>query len=305
MDTNNSHENRKRVIFLAVLTAILLLLLIIICIFTKAPKIHTMLNQESQTQNITINKVSPKRTFISSNFVSKNSSEMVVSGIFSSEESLDETILALSKFYSPVKKDGVKFDIEADDKKWQKVLKSLSYYFATNIEDGKLSYENGEFLLQGEALSQKAIDEISSVLNQNGVKFQNNISIKEATTAQQVAKKEIYELLYGKVIEFQTAKATLKADSSSLLDSIAALLKENPELSLTIEGHTDSDGNAEFNKKLSLDRANSVKEYLIKSGIDSVRIDTIGYGDTKEIAPNTNEANKQKNRRVEFKIREK
>jgi outer membrane protein OmpA-like peptidoglycan-associated protein len=103
-------------------------------------------------------------------------------------------------------------------------------------------------------------------------------------------------------ILFQLAKATLKAESFAELDNIYQVFMDNPTMEVEISGHTDSDGSDTYNQKLSADRANSVKDYLVQKGIVATRITAVGYGESKPIAPNDTPEGKEMNRRVEFKI---
>jgi outer membrane protein OmpA-like peptidoglycan-associated protein len=103
-------------------------------------------------------------------------------------------------------------------------------------------------------------------------------------------------------IYFETAKATIKPASFPVLDRAVAVLKEYPELKLLIEGHTDDVGDDAYNMRLSEDRAKSVREYLVSKGIDTVRLQSKGYGETKPAASNKTNAGRAKNRRIEFTI---
>ncbi|CAA9195579.1 OmpA family protein [Flavobacterium collinsii] len=101
-------------------------------------------------------------------------------------------------------------------------------------------------------------------------------------------------------INFDTNKATIKTESSPIIDEIQKLLTANSSLKITIEGHTDNTGLAAQNKKLSEERASAVKTALISKGINASRLQTKGWGSDKPIADNTSEENKAKNRRVEI-----
>lgn len=103
-------------------------------------------------------------------------------------------------------------------------------------------------------------------------------------------------------VYFNTGESGLLAESYPQLDGLLQMMKESPSMSIIIEGHTDNIGDPEQNKRLSLERAYNVREYLIKKGIAGKRIQFKGYGDTKPIADNETEDGKKQNRRVEFVI---
>lgn len=102
-------------------------------------------------------------------------------------------------------------------------------------------------------------------------------------------------------IRFDTGSAKVKDESFAVLKQIADVLAANPDLKLTIVGHTDNVGNKQANQKLSQDRAESVKQYLItKFGVAADRLGTAGKGDTEPVADNKTPDGRSKNRRVEF-----
>jgi len=108
----------------------------------------------------------------------------------------------------------------------------------------------------------------------------------------------------GKIITrgilFDTGKSSLKPESMGIINEIAKMLKENATLKLSIEGHTDSDGSEESNKILSEKRSEEVKKVLISLGIDSERLQSKGFGESKPINTNNSPEDKANNRRVEF-----
>ena len=103
-------------------------------------------------------------------------------------------------------------------------------------------------------------------------------------------------------IFFDFNKATLRNESIPELKQLIKFLAENPKLKIEISGHTDSVGTIEYNRKLSQERANAVREYLVSHTVSASRVTAKGYGATKPVAPNDTEENRQKNRRTEFRI---
>ena len=101
---------------------------------------------------------------------------------------------------------------------------------------------------------------------------------------------------------FATASAGIEEASLSELNQLYDLLKKNTDLRLEISGHTDSDGSASFNQKLSEARAAAVRDRLVERGIDPARLVAIGKGDTMPVAPNDSDVNKALNRRTEVKV---
>jgi outer membrane protein OmpA-like peptidoglycan-associated protein len=103
-------------------------------------------------------------------------------------------------------------------------------------------------------------------------------------------------------IEFETGKADIRSISAPVLESAAAVLVQYPSLKVSIVGHSDDVGSRDSNIDLSRRRAESVKNYLIKRGVQPDRIETSGAGPDEPIASNKTRAGRQANRRIEFKI---
>ena len=101
-------------------------------------------------------------------------------------------------------------------------------------------------------------------------------------------------------INFETGKSTIKPESQGIIDQIAAMLKSEAGLKVSIEGHTDNAGTAASNKTLSENRAKSVVAALTTKGIDKTRLSSRGWGQEKPVADNATEDGKAKNRRVEI-----
>jgi len=106
-------------------------------------------------------------------------------------------------------------------------------------------------------------------------------------------------------IEFEFGKAQIKPQSSPVLDGVAAILTNHPEIEVEIQGHTDSIGTAEANLKLSQARAEAVRDYLIDVHmIEPVRLLPIGYGESQPIVDNGTDQGRARNRRVDFVVLE-
>ncbi len=104
-------------------------------------------------------------------------------------------------------------------------------------------------------------------------------------------------------VMFATGKATIDQRSYPLLDDVAtALLAHQEAKKVRVEGHTDSTGSAKLNQKLSQDRADSVKTYLVQKGVDPGRLEAKGFGSSRPIASNKTADGREENRRVDFVV---
>lgn len=106
-------------------------------------------------------------------------------------------------------------------------------------------------------------------------------------------------------VEFDTGSATILDRSKPLLDQVAGVMKDHPEIAkIEIQGHTDTNGSRDLNVKLSAARAASVRAYLVQNGIDGKRMVSKGFGPDKPIADNSTDEGRAQNRRVEIHILE-
>ena len=108
------------------------------------------------------------------------------------------------------------------------------------------------------------------------------------------------EIRITQQIQFEFNKATIKPVSFPILDAVREVLVANPNIRLEVQGHTDNVGQAAYNQKLSGQRADSVRAYLVKVGIDPSRLVSKGYGMAQPLVPNNSEGNRALNRRVQF-----
>ncbi|MBI34366.1 MAG: hypothetical protein CMP67_03280 [Flavobacteriales bacterium] len=151
--------------------------------------------------------------------------------------------------------------------------------------------------------------------NADGYLFKSENLIVPKNSAFQSIKKEIKlapikanESIVLNNVFFEFESYDLTRDSRTELNKLFNLLSNNPSIKVEIQGHTDSKGKKSFNKKLSQKRAESVKNYLVKKGINPERVKAVGYGEDQPIAKNTNadgsdnEEGRALNRRIELKI---
>ncbi|MFE8605090.1 OmpA family protein [Archangium violaceum] len=123
-----------------------------------------------------------------------------------------------------------------------------------------------------------------------------------------VQQKQMVAIQKGKLeikeqVFFATGKAIIQPRSFKMLDQVAKILQQHPEVDqMVIEGHTDNRGNAEANRKLSLARAEAVKGYLVSKGVEPSRLEAQGFGPDRPIDSNKTEKGRATNRRVEFII---
>ncbi len=103
-------------------------------------------------------------------------------------------------------------------------------------------------------------------------------------------------------VTFATDQDQINPGFFPVLDSVTVVLNKYPKTLLDVDGHTDEQGAAEYNQALSERRAISVAQYVNSRGIDPRRLQVIGFGETRPVAPNSNEAGRAQNRRVEIRI---
>ena len=118
---------------------------------------------------------------------------------------------------------------------------------------------------------------------------------EEVITAEKI---EILEKVF-----FDVNRATIKGDSYPLLDQVARVLVDHPELArIRVEGHTDARGSASANRALSTRRAQSVLTYLVNQGVAPERLEAVGFGPDRPLDPGRTPEAHDRNRRVEFVI---
>jgi Mg-chelatase subunit ChlD len=166
-------------------------------------------------------------------------------------------------------------------------------------------------------------DEIKNVFNHNILRMNNNFKINFAPcmfgdSLKLITKVKLNDSIFvnekmiftpfslGETIElnvlFDTDKFNIKTEYNEELNSFVTFMKKNKKVQVEISGHTDSDSDEKYNLKLSQNRADEIKKYIVSKGIEASRITTVGYGESKPKYPNDSPENKAMNRRIEAKI---
>jgi outer membrane protein OmpA-like peptidoglycan-associated protein len=113
---------------------------------------------------------------------------------------------------------------------------------------------------------------------------------------------DILELTFKADMMFDTNSSVLKPGAYGEIDRVCSVLNKYPQCRIRIEGHTDSQGDENYNQQLSMRRAEAVKNALVSRNVDPARLETIGMGEGMPIAGNDTEGGRQMNRRVTMKI---
>src|SRR5262249_57579663 len=125
----------------------------------------------------------------------------------------------------------------------------------------------------------------------------------EAVARAKACEEQLAGVAKGGLIHFHYASAELESASFPTLDQLAAAAKSCPGMHIEVAGHASAEGSPDANQALSLKRAQSVVTYLVQAGVDPGRLEPIGFGATRPVAPNDSSENSAKNRRTELTIR--
>jgi len=144
-----------------------------------------------------------------------------------------------------------------------------------------------------------SLDEIEELI----IKHIPKEVVKEVVVEKPVEVKQSHWVLVG--VNFEFNKARLTPESYPILFYAVQNLNENPDTKVEIQGHTDNIGSEQYNMKLSEERAQTVRDYLVAKGIDPSRLTVKGYGESMPVTDNSTPEGRSLNRRIEFKVLEK
>lgn len=199
----------------------------------------------------------------------------------------------------------------APDNKWGNVL-SRGLQGLNALDYGRMIVTDNDLLLTGFTTDVALRDQINTGAANlpAGYVGATNIRVEGAQAANvgQVNSEGVCQSLFDDIkksakIRFAVDKAEIVgAASYDLLNSVASAAQQCGAFNVAIEGHTDSDGNAEYNQWLSEARANTVLDYLANNGVELSRMTAIGFGEAQPVASNDTPEGKSRNRRIEFTV---
>lgn len=191
----------------------------------------------------------------------------------------------------------------------------------SRLQNGVATIEGTKVTLSGVSPSREASDKVRTAIdNAMPLSYRANtadivepqrvlpkVNVEEVLASTGVIANDVCEVVLNTAaregtINFAKNSAVLEAESEPTLRTLADVAKRCPDATIEISGHTDSDGEERYNRRLSDERADSVVRYLANAGIERERMVARGYGETRPVAPNTTAANKRLNRRIEFTV---
>jgi len=314
-------------------------ILIFFSIFCVWNKTKLLYNDSNKTTNLVVTDNLYKKN-INLKALKDDLSGVKISGEVSDKSIKDEIIDAYSKVFDSVEQSQllVKEDIKVDDygvNMFSNFAEDFSHF-----SGGYISYDGNLVEIDGEtdnSVTRGSITEKISLLKDRNLQIEDHLTLTEPITKdmpqtkqednitkddvntskpkisenQQRLKqikevediqKSIDSIMQDKRVEFLYAKDVLTSGSKELVDKIIDIAKDDNQTKIEIAGHTDSDGTKKRNLTLSTKRAVAVKNYMISKGIKESQLKAVGYGESRPLVKNTTKKNKQKNRRVEFKV---
>ena len=208
------------------------------------------------------------------------------------EVTIDTSIFLIGKIIDSKSKNPITAKLDLID-----VDKSQVIATAITDTDGKYRIKLPELKNYGVEIHAKDymffLDIVKLPIHIKGREVSNDFALNKVEVGTKIVLKNIY---------FDLGKAKLKPESDVELNKVIQFMQDNSDLKIEISGHTDNVGSVKANAVLSEARAKSVVDYLVANGIPQERLVYKGYGSSQPIAPNTSEASKKLNRRVEFKV---
>lgn len=236
---------------------------------------------------------------------------VVIEGSLSTPEKAELVNAALEGAFATVDTSGLSvLEGLADESAWLGSILGLLQSVSADLPEGLLRADgtNGYVIVSGEIVDNRDLkDELNAKVKEiadtlgfdatPGVRLLETGPTKEEVEELQ---ENLNEVVLDQVVEFEVQSFQLTAKGRTVLDGVVLALERAPEVRVLITGHTDDRGSTEANQELSELRATAVLDYLVAAGLEKDRFDTIGYGETRPVKPNSTSAGRAANRRIEF-----
>lgn len=224
---------------------------------------------------------------------------VVVTGVVPNEATKARLIARLQSLYGNRVVDQLAVGNVIAPPNWTTNVEKIFNENLKQVRQGQLNVNGTTVNLRGqignETLRQQLVSHIATNLT-------SSFNVKDALTVMSSAQTDINDMLAGRIIEFDSGSANIRASSQGLLDAIAQRIASLGNKHVEVIGHTDNQGNPNNNLILSRARAEAVKAYLVQKGIAAERITTNGLGDAQPVADNETPEGRTRNRRIEFRI---
>lgn len=224
---------------------------------------------------------------------------VVVTGVVPDEATKAKLIARLRMMYGTRVVDQLAVGNVIAPPNWSNNVEKILNDGLKDVSQGQLDVNGTMVNLRGqiknEALRQGLVSQIASSLT-------SSYNVKDALTVMTSEQTSLNDTLAGRIIEFDSGSANIRAASHGLLNEVAQRIAALGNKTVEVIGHTDNAGNPSNNVILSKARAEAVKAYLIQKGIAPERITTNGLGDSQPIADNEMPEGRTRNRRIEFRI---
>ena len=224
---------------------------------------------------------------------------VVITGVVPNEATKARLIARLQSLYGNRVVDQLAVGNVIAPPNWATNVEKIFNENLKQVSQGQLNVNGTTVNLRGqignEVLRQQLVGHIATSLT-------SSYNVKDALTVMNSAQTDINEMLAGRIIEFDSGSANIRASSQGLLDAIAQRIASLDNKHVEVIGHTDNLGNPNNNLILSRARAEAVKAYLVQKGIAAARIATNGLGDAQPVADNETPEGRTRNRRIEFRI---
>ena len=200
----------------------------------------------------------------------------------------------------------ISYRIKRNEERKSEIEVRRNYSNAFTKIGGKVLFDRGNYLtMKQEKADAEVWAELWTAGDKRGCHWYHITIVEKGEMKQTITANDMLDALnkdgfIALDIHFDTGKSTIKEESRALIEQIAALMKGNSGLNVSVEGHTDNVGGAAMNKTLSNERAAAVVAAIVVQGIVASRLSSVGYGMEKPVADNRTEEGRAKNRRVEL-----